>query len=162
MVCDSANAQENNVYAKNRSVIKKVFRISYFIARKYWAQASFKNSVEFITTLDVSDLQDHVRNTPEDATYVSDASSSEFITITGEHIERKLLESLRSAKYFPLLVDESANDQNREQDSVFIKWTAKSLFPEDHFIGNNYDDKRFLLINNDKNISYCLMKFKNI
>jgi len=63
MLCYSANSQENNVYAKNWSVIKKVFRISYFIARTYWAQASFKDLVEFSTTLDVSDLQHHVRNT---------------------------------------------------------------------------------------------------
>ncbi|KAH3720941.1 hypothetical protein DPMN_063853 [Dreissena polymorpha] len=86
-----------------------MFRISYFIARKYWTQASFKDLVQFIATLDISDLEDHVSNAPAEATYLSDASSSEFITITGEHIERQLLESLRSAKYFTLLADESTD-----------------------------------------------------
>jgi len=57
MLVDSANGQEKNVCAKNRSVIKKMFRFSYFIAKKYWVQASFKDLVGFIATLDVSDLQ---------------------------------------------------------------------------------------------------------
>ena len=88
-----------------------MFRISYFIVRKYWAQASFNDLVTFISALGVSDLEQHVSNASPDATYMSDTSSSEFITITGEHIERKLLESLRNAKYmyFTLLADESTD-----------------------------------------------------
>jgi len=67
------------------------------------AQASFKTLAGCIATLDVSDLKDHVCNAPEDATYMSDATSSEFISIIGDHIERKNLEALRSARYFTFL-----------------------------------------------------------
>jgi len=79
--------------------------------------------VGFNATFDVSNLEDHFCNAPEDATYMSYDSSSEFITITGEYIERKLLEALRSARYFTFLAEESSNAQNKEQISVpvFIK-----------------------------------------
>jgi hypothetical protein len=135
MIIASANANEVNVRSRNRSVIKKLFRVSYFIARKYWAETSFKDMVQFMATLGVTDLEEHVKDAPPDATYLSDKSASEFITIIGENIEQKQLISLREARHFTFLADESTDEQNREQLSIFIKWTTDALVTEDHFMG---------------------------
>lgn len=44
MLVDSANAQDENERAKNQFV-QNMFRLTYFIARKFWAQASFKDDL---------------------------------------------------------------------------------------------------------------------
>lgn len=51
-----------------------------------------------------------------------------------DHIEEKLLVSLRNANFFTLLADESTDEQNREQLSIFIKWPTTSGL-QDHFSG---------------------------
>ena len=60
---------------------------------------------------------------------------TEFIDIIANHIENKLLTSLRNATMYTLLADESTDEQNREQLSIYARWTTVSAKPVDHFLG---------------------------
>ena len=77
----------------------------------------------------------HIENAPEDATYLSSTTVTEIIDIIAKNIENNLRRSLRNASYFTLLADESTDEQNREQLSIYARWTSPSSKPIDHFLG---------------------------
>ena len=52
-----------------------------------------------------------------------------------KYIENKPLTSLRSATMYTLLADESTDEQNCEQLSMYAHWTTVSAKPVDHFLG---------------------------
>ena len=59
---------------------------------------------------------------------------SDIIDAMRKPIEEELLSSLRDAKYFVLLADESTNEAYREQFSIMCKWVHKNEVKE-HDIG---------------------------
>ncbi|XP_033730344.1 uncharacterized protein LOC117319689 isoform X2 [Pecten maximus] len=128
-------ASDDKTGQRNRDILKKLFRITYFITRKHWAQSNFSDVVKFIASLGVEDLQYHIDNAPPVAHYMSTYTVTEFINIIGDVMERDMLESLRAAKFFALLADESTDEQTREQLSIFAKWVNDEEKPVDHFLG---------------------------
>jgi hypothetical protein len=126
---------------RNRSVLKKLFQICYFIIRKKWAQANFEEVVRFVASLGVDDLKEHLENCPSFATYLSSTTVTELINILGEFIEIKLLRDLRSCDFYTLMADESTDDANREQLSVYAKYVDKNFVfgdPDSKFITDHY------------------------
>lgn len=139
--CDFSNTEiYTKTVEKNRAVLKKLFKICHFIVRKKWAQANFEEVVRFVASLGVEDLQDHLENCPSFATYVSSTTVSELINILGEHIERKLLRSLRSCQFYTLLADESTDEANYEQLSVYAKFVDR-----DYAFGD--PDSKLIILN---------------
>lgn len=119
---ESAQKKLKNDKERNRIVMKKLFQIAYYVVRKYWAQDVFQDLVEFIASLGVADLQQHIETAPPDATYLSTTTVTEILAIIANNLESKQLSKLRSAPFFSLLADESTDEQNREQMTVFAKW----------------------------------------
>lgn len=119
------------------------------LLEKKWAQANFEEVVRFVASLGVEDLQDHLENCPSFATYVSSTTVSELINILGEHIERKLLRSLRRSQFYTLLADESTDEANHEQLSVYAKFVDRdyafgdpdSKLITDHYLGLIHVDR---------------------
>lgn len=133
---ESSKSQREEEQLRNREVFKKLFRITYFLIRKEWAQANYEDLVRFIATLGVADLQHHIDSADPSATYLSSTTETELIQIIGEVIERQLLDNLRNSNFFTLLADESTDEQNREQLSLFAKWIKRcNEMPTDHFLG---------------------------
>lgn len=147
-IIEAASNKEIAEKEKNRAVFKKFFKITYFVVRKYWAQTNFKDLVQLISSLGVEDLQKHIATASPDATYLSDKTISELICMISDNIEGKQLESLRQASFFTLLADESTDEQNREQLSIFMKWSASSHSTESHFMGNLKHQTIFIIILN--------------
>lgn len=77
----------------------------------------------------------HLENAPAKATYLSGTIVSEFIDIIGEYIERKLLDNLLNCNFYTLLADESTDEANREQLSLFAKFIIGRETVSDHFLG---------------------------
>ena len=111
-----------------------MFRVVYYISRRYWSQSSYGDLVRFMAQMGVEDFDHHIQHAPPYATYLSDNTASEMINIIGDHIERQLMNSIRKDSFFTLLADESTDEKNREQMTVFIKWPSSSDH-ESHFAG---------------------------
>lgn len=73
-------------------------------------------------------------------TYLSSTSVSDIIDAMRKPIEEELLSSLRDAKYFVLLADESTDEAYREQFSIMCKWVHKNEVKE-HDIGMIHVEK---------------------
>ena len=69
-------------------MIKKFLKTAYFLARKKWAvRENFQDVIEFIKVLGDEDLSAHLRESSTRATYVSTASTDEFITCLSDFLE---------------------------------------------------------------------------
>lgn len=65
---------------------------------------------------------------------MSSTSVTDIIEAISRPIEEELLSSLRNAKYFALLADESTDEANREQFSIMCKWLHNNEVKE-HYMG---------------------------
>ena len=75
---------------RNRRVIKKLLKTVYFLARKKWAvKQNFEDVITFIRDFGDEDLKKHFTESGKNATYVSNFTVDEFITIISDHIEEK-------------------------------------------------------------------------
>ena len=73
---------------RNRAVIKNFLKTAYFLAWKMWAVCeNFQDVIEFIKDLGDEDLSAHLRESSTRATYVSTASTDEFITCLSDFLE---------------------------------------------------------------------------
>ena len=68
--------------------LKNFLKTAYFLARKKWAvRENFQDVIEFIKVLGDEDLSAHLRESSTRATYVSTASTDEFITCLSDFLE---------------------------------------------------------------------------
>lgn len=87
-----------------------------------WAATeNFKSLVRFVASLGVQDLQRHFDTADLCATYLSSKSVTNLLNCMSRVINENLLESLRGKKS-SLLADESTDQSNRTQFSVFCRW----------------------------------------
>lgn len=109
-------------------------RCAYFMIRKRWAlRINFEELVRFIADLDVEELFSYLDKSPS-VTYLSSTSVTDIIEAISRPIEEELLSSLRNAKYFALLADESTDKANREQFSIMCKWLHNNEV-KGHYMG---------------------------
>lgn len=104
-----------------RKYFEKLVRCAYFMIRKRWALSiNFEELVRFIEDLGVEELSSYLDKSPS-VTYWSSTSVTDIIEAISRPTEEELLSSLRNAKYFALLADEST-DEAKEQFSIMCKW----------------------------------------
>lgn len=102
--------------------------------RKRWAlRINFEELVRFIADLGVEELSSYLDKSPS-VTYLSSTSVTDIIEAISRPIEEELLSSLRNAKYFALLADESTDEANREQFSIMCKWLHNNEV-KGHYMG---------------------------
>ena len=83
-----AKGQGQKRKRRNRPVIKNFLKTAYFLAWKKWAvRENFQDVIEFIKVLGDEDLSAHLRESSTRATYVSTASTDEFITCLSDFLE---------------------------------------------------------------------------
>ena len=84
---------------RNRAVIKKFLKTGYFLARRKWAvRENFQDVIEFIKDLRDEDLPAHLRESSTRATYVSTASTDEFITCLSDFLEEGFINKLTARR----------------------------------------------------------------
>lgn len=127
--------EENRI--SNREHLKKVFQTTNFMIKKRLAiSVNLEQFVRFMAELGVPDLQRllNIDDRKGTVTYLSSFSVKEIVECINAHIEIRVLDSLRTVKYFTVLLDESTDEANREQFAIFGKWSTDGYVSE-HFLG---------------------------
>ena len=115
--------QKQSTKARNRRVIKKLLKTTYFVVRKNWAvRENFEDIVEFIRDLGDNDISEHLRDSSSRATYTSVATVDEFLKCMSEHLDGELCTRIVAASDFSLLADETTDMADRAVLSVFIRY----------------------------------------
>lgn len=106
------------------------------IKKKLAISVNLEQFVRFMAELGVPDLQRllNIDDSKGTVTYLSSFSVKEIVECINAHIKIRVLDSLRTAKYFTVLLDESTDEANREQFAIFGKWSTYGYVSE-HFLG---------------------------
>ena len=79
-IYQGAETENQKTKQRNRRIIKKFLKASYFLACKKWAvRENFEDVIEFLNVLGDQDINDHLRESSSRATYVSTTSTDEFL-----------------------------------------------------------------------------------
>ena len=100
---------------KNREYMKKVIECLYFMIKERWAVSeNLEDLVRFVSDLGVEELASHL-DCPDSVNYLSSNTVTDMINAISQSNELELISSLKDAKYFTLLADESTDEGNRTQ-----------------------------------------------
>ena len=103
---------------QNRSVIKKTI---YFITRKKWAVwHNFEEIVELLQEPGDKEIDAHLREGSERATYTSIKPVDSFIKCLGSFFKIGLLSHLTNAAGFIILLDETTDMANHAVLGIFV------------------------------------------
>ena len=92
---------KRNTKARNRRVIKKFLKTTYFVAKKNWAvRENFQEIVDYLRDLDDDDINTHLMDCTSRATYTSVATVDEFLKCISEYLENDLLTRIIAANDF--------------------------------------------------------------
>ena len=71
----------------NQSLIKKLIKTIYFVAKKKWAvKNNFEETVEYLANLGVEDIFQNISNAPKNSTYISTFSVDQFLKAIGDFL----------------------------------------------------------------------------
>jgi hypothetical protein len=80
-------------------------------------------------------IKNHIEKGAANAQYISASVQNEFILLIAKHIRAKVLESIRNAKEFCLLVDEASDVSKKEWASFFFRFVNSSGDVQESFVG---------------------------
>ena len=115
-----AETQSNASRDRNRRLIGKFRKKTYFLTRKKWAvKFKFEDVIDFLGDIGDPDIKYHLRNAPRNLTYTS-AFAVEFLKLIGDHLASRLLRNLNTSTDFTILQHESTDDSDRSQLAIFV------------------------------------------
>ncbi|XP_064636953.1 zinc finger MYM-type protein 1-like [Lineus longissimus] len=121
---------------KNRTIMKKNLRTTYYLCKAKAAHfTNFQDTLELQIENGLEDLKHFLDNAPKNANYTSHQVIEEYVAAIGLYIEKNILESLRSASYYTLLLDESQDINTVEEMSVCARWVPPKEKPVERFLG---------------------------
>ena len=79
-------------------------------------------------------LRDHLAQSSRNATYTSFCIQNQILDILGSTVERKIVQRVKDATCFTIIVDEVTDRSNKEQLSLVLRYVS----PEDNQIGEDF------------------------
>ena len=79
-------------------------------------------------------LAEHLRNCPQNATYISKTTQNELITCCGDVILDKILSEVKNNTFFSILADEASDSSNKEQMSLVLRFVDGSFNIREEFV----------------------------
>ena len=87
-----AETQSNASRDRNRRLIGKFIKTTYFLTKKKWAvKLNFKDVINFLDDIGEPDIKYHLRNAPQNSMYTSTFAVEEFLKLIGDHLASILL-----------------------------------------------------------------------
>ena len=130
-----AETQSNASRERNRRLIGKFIKTTYFLTRKKWAvKLNFKDVIDFLDDIVEPGIKYHLRNAPQNSTYTSTFAVEEFLKLIGDHLASILLRDLNTSMDFTILADESTDDGDRRRLAIFVRIIGSDHRPIEHFL----------------------------
>ncbi|KAJ8040842.1 52 kDa repressor of the inhibitor of the protein kinase [Holothuria leucospilota] len=108
---------------ENRTLIKKLLRVVYFLAKQRIAHfTNFEGAVELVVECGDAELQKHMSLAAKNATYISNQMIEEYVQALGTWLEGEILASLKESEFFCVLADETTDVATIEELSVCARW----------------------------------------
>ena len=106
-----------------------------FLAKKKWAvKNNFEETIEYLADLGVDVIFQHINNAPKNSTYISTFSAEQFLKAVGDFLSDQIITDLIAAGDFTILADESTDEADRSQMSIFVRFVDASEKKPERFL----------------------------
>ena len=135
--------------AKNRNIMSSLFKTVLFCGRNNIAlrgkrdddptneslQGNFQALLYFRVDSGDTVLQEHLKTSARNVTYVSKTIQNEMINTVGKYLTDQITREVRESKYFSLIADEATDVSNKENRSLVIRFVDKNQTIREEFTG---------------------------
>ena len=131
----TARRQEEAEKARNRLVLKKILKCTYFLVKHKIAHTTtFAPLVDLLIDCDDQDLKHFFeQDARKNAQYRSTTAISELIQAINTHLESKILDQVQKSQFFSIMADESCDVSTVEELSICARLLNNGK-PEEHFL----------------------------
>lgn len=91
------------------------------------AQGVFRALLAFRIDSGDTNLLEHLKTTGKNATMISNTIQNDVIHSVGEEIQSIILERIKNAKFFSILVDETTDSSRKEQMTICIRYVDSKI-----------------------------------
>ena len=134
-VLDRIIAASDEEKRRNREVIKTLIRSLYFLVKHRVPHTTTFNDLISLQADNGNEIiKQHLSTCAGNATYLSKATSADFIECIGHHIDSSLLGGLKASPFYSIMADESTDISLKEELSVCGRWIENGKAVE-HFLG---------------------------
>ena len=132
--CSSAVLQAVESKQRNRDVLLKLLRSTYFLAKNRIPHTTvYRRLLDLQVANGDTVLDQHMTENPLNTQYTSKFSVTMLIEAIDTWLERNLLTSLKSSTFFSVLADESQDICTQEELSICFRWIVNGC-PGEHFL----------------------------
>ena len=118
---------------RNRKCIESLIRCTHFLVRHHIPHTTnYEGLIELVLDCGAPYLAEFLEKACKNATYRSTTSVVEFVAAISNWIDESLLNRLRKAPYYSVMLDECTDITVVEEMSVFFRWTENGE-PVEHF-----------------------------
>ena len=79
-------------------------------------------------------LEEHLKNCPKNASYISKNTQNTLIKCCGQVISEKIVHDIKQNKFFSIIADEAADSSNKEQMSLVLRFVDQNMDIREDFI----------------------------
>ena len=90
--------------------------------------------IDFLDDIGDPDIKNHLRNVPQNSTYMSTFAVKEFLKLICDHLSSILLRDLNTSMDFTILADESTDDGDLSQLAIFVRIIGRDHRPIEYFL----------------------------
>ena len=150
--------QKQATISKNRTVISKLFGVVQFLSKLNLPfrghdesagslnKGVFQELVAYLAASGDEVLADHLISASENAQYTSPQIQNEMIGIIGSSIQFEIVQAVKRAQVFTVMMDETTDVSHKEQVAIFVRYV------EDTVTGPNIQE-RFLAMVDTQNVT---------
>ena len=133
MQLSSAAKEAEEKRTRNRSVLLKLLRSTYFLVKNHIPHTTTLSKLVQLQVVNGDELlKRHVEEGAANAQYTSSFSATAIIEAIDTWIDRKLEKSLNDSPFFSIMADESQDITSQEELSICCRWIVNGC-PEEHF-----------------------------
>lgn len=92
---------------------------------------NFRELLRFRVASGDTNLENHLKNTSANATYIGKNTQNELINVCGEEVLQTVIDRVRQAHWFSIIFDETTDAAHREQMSISLRYVYKKTIRED-------------------------------
>lgn len=94
-------------------------------------EGNFRELLRFRVAAGDTKLENHLKNTSSNVTYIGKNTQNELTNLCGEDVLKTVIERVRQARWFSIIFDETTDVDHRKQMSISLRYVYEKTIRED-------------------------------
>ena len=130
----STKIPKNTLQQSRIKLTSRNYWLNFLAKKRRDVKNNFEETIEYLANLRVDDIFQHINNAPKNSTYISTFSAEKFLKAVGDFLSDQIITDLIAAGDFTILADESTDEADRSQMSIFVRFVDASEKKPERFL----------------------------